>query len=115
MVVPLRQSLVLRGVPRRRESQLYASGFDLLLYNLADPDGRQRFFTMMRVRKRVDALLVASLVLTDSEADAPHARLPDRPAPGSPDLASTLPASTTRVARGPRSSTCWPWDIAGLA
>ena len=52
------------------ESQLYASGFDLLLYNLADPDGRQRFFTMMRVRKRVDALLVASLVLTDSEADA---------------------------------------------
>jgi len=39
------------------ESQLYASGFDLLLYNLADPDGRQRFFTMMRVRKRVDALL----------------------------------------------------------
>jgi LacI family transcriptional regulator, repressor for deo operon, udp, cdd, tsx, nupC, and nupG len=52
------------------EAQLFAGGFDLLLYNLADPAGRQRFFTMMRVRKRVDALLVASLVLSDSEADA---------------------------------------------
>jgi DNA-binding LacI/PurR family transcriptional regulator len=52
------------------ESQLHAGGFDLLLYNLADPEGRQRFFTMMRVRKRVDALILASLVLSDVEADA---------------------------------------------
>jgi LacI family transcriptional regulator, repressor for deo operon, udp, cdd, tsx, nupC, and nupG len=52
------------------EAQLHAGGFDLLLYNLADPEGRQHFFTMMRVRKRVDALIVASLVLTDVEADA---------------------------------------------
>ncbi|SOD73902.1 LacI family transcriptional regulator [Jatrophihabitans sp. GAS493] len=52
------------------ERELQAGGFDLLLYNLGDTPGRERFFTVMPARKRVDALLVASLVLTDMELEA---------------------------------------------
>lgn len=52
------------------ESVLQQAGFDLLLYNLGDQRGRQRFFELMPVRKRVDAIVFASLVLTDEEADA---------------------------------------------
>jgi LacI family transcriptional regulator, repressor for deo operon, udp, cdd, tsx, nupC, and nupG len=51
------------------ESVLNECRYDLLLYNLSDPKGRDRFFDTMPVRKRVDALLIASLVLTDEEAD----------------------------------------------
>ena len=59
---------VLGGV----EGVLHEAGFDLLLYNLGDEQGRQRFFQTMPVRKRVDAIVIASLVLTDDEADALH-------------------------------------------
>jgi DNA-binding LacI/PurR family transcriptional regulator len=52
------------------ETALRKAGFDLLLYNLGDPDGRARFFDVMPMRKRVDAVLVASLVLSDEEFDA---------------------------------------------
>jgi LacI family transcriptional regulator, repressor for deo operon, udp, cdd, tsx, nupC, and nupG len=52
------------------ESVLHRAGFDLLLYNLGDWEGRERFFDLMPVRKRVDAIVFASLVLTDAEADA---------------------------------------------
>ncbi|SDJ22442.1 transcriptional regulator, LacI family [Frankineae bacterium MT45] len=52
------------------ERELQAGGYDLLLYNLGDTPGRERFFTVMPARKRVDALLVASLVLTDMELEA---------------------------------------------
>lgn len=52
------------------ESVLHHGGFDLLLYNLGDEEGRQRFFTRMPVRKRVDAIVIASLVLSDDEAGA---------------------------------------------
>ncbi|MBV9594328.1 MAG: LacI family DNA-binding transcriptional regulator [Actinobacteria bacterium] len=52
------------------EAVLHDRGFDLLLYNLGDTAGRDRFFNTMPVRKRVDALVVASLVLTESETDA---------------------------------------------
>ena len=52
------------------ESVLHRAGFDLLLYNLGDEEGRQRFFTRMPVRKRVDAIVIASLVLTDDETGA---------------------------------------------
>jgi LacI family transcriptional regulator, repressor for deo operon, udp, cdd, tsx, nupC, and nupG len=51
------------------ESVLNEGGFGLLLYNLSDPAGRERFFATMPVRKRVDALLIASLVLSDEEAE----------------------------------------------
>jgi len=51
------------------EAVLHDAGFDLLLYNLGDTAGRDRFFTEMPARKRVDALVVASLVLTDTETE----------------------------------------------
>lgn len=51
------------------ESVLHQAGFDLLLYNLNDEGGRKRFFATMPVRKRVDALLIASLVLPEDEVD----------------------------------------------
>ena len=52
------------------ENVLHRAGFDLLLYNLGDREGRERFFDLMPVRKRVDAIVFASLVLSDAEADA---------------------------------------------
>ena len=52
------------------ETALRQAGFDLLLYNLGDEAGRARFFDRMPMRKRVDAVLVASLVLSDEEIDA---------------------------------------------
>jgi LacI family repressor for deo operon, udp, cdd, tsx, nupC, and nupG len=52
------------------ESVLHEAGFDLLLYNLGDATGRHRFFRRMPVRKRVDALVIAALVLSDDEAHA---------------------------------------------
>jgi DNA-binding LacI/PurR family transcriptional regulator len=52
------------------ESELRQAGLDLLLYNLGDEAGRARFFDIMPMRKRVDAVLVASLVLTDAEFQA---------------------------------------------
>jgi DNA-binding LacI/PurR family transcriptional regulator len=52
------------------ESVLHRAGFDLLLYNLGDEEGRQRFFDELPVRKRVDAIVFASLVLSDEEAEA---------------------------------------------
>ena len=54
------------------EGVLHQAGFDLLLYNLGDQQGRRRFFAEMPVRKRVDAIVIASLVLSDDEADALH-------------------------------------------
>ncbi len=52
------------------EAVLHDRGFDLLLYNLSDSTGRERFFDEMPVRKRVDALLLASLVLNEAESEA---------------------------------------------
>ena len=52
------------------EAVLNRAGMDLLLYNLGDPAGRERFFGDLPVRKRVDALLIASLVLSERESDA---------------------------------------------
>ncbi len=52
------------------ETALRHAGFDLLLYNLGDEAGRLRFFDFMPMRKRVDAVLVVSLVLTDDEFTA---------------------------------------------
>jgi DNA-binding LacI/PurR family transcriptional regulator len=49
------------------ETALRGAGFDLLLYNLGDEAGRARFFDRMPMRKRVDGVLVVSLVLSDDE------------------------------------------------
>src|SRR4051794_31121436 len=41
---------------------VHTAGYDLLLYNLANPQGRAEFFSELPVRKRVDALLITTLV-----------------------------------------------------
>ncbi len=52
------------------EGVLNDANMDLLLYNLGDMAGRERFFRDLPVRKRVDAIIIATLVLTDTEMDA---------------------------------------------
>ncbi|HJQ02988.1 MAG TPA: LacI family DNA-binding transcriptional regulator, partial [Jatrophihabitans sp.] len=52
------------------EAVLSTSGYDLLLHNLGDSAGRAQFFSILPVRKRVDAVLIVSLALTDDEVAA---------------------------------------------
>lgn len=51
------------------ERELRTQGYDLLLYNLGGDVGRDRFFAEMPLRRRVDAVLVLSLPLTDGEVE----------------------------------------------
>jgi LacI family transcriptional regulator, repressor for deo operon, udp, cdd, tsx, nupC, and nupG len=77
LVVPFVNKWFFGEVIDTVETALRKAGFDLLLYNLGDAEGRARFFELMPVRKRVDALIVASLVLTDEEFG--HLAALDRP------------------------------------
>lgn len=52
------------------EGILRAAEYDLLLYNLDDEAGRDRFFTRMPMRKRVDGVLVISMMLSGPELEA---------------------------------------------
>jgi LacI family transcriptional regulator, repressor for deo operon, udp, cdd, tsx, nupC, and nupG len=52
------------------EQVLREAGFDLLLYNLGNDEGHDRFFAEMPLRKRVDAAIVLSLPMGDGETDA---------------------------------------------
>ncbi|MEO9137629.1 MAG: LacI family DNA-binding transcriptional regulator [Jatrophihabitans sp.] len=70
LVVPFVNRWFFSEVISTVESALRENGFDLLLYNLGNEQGRGRFFDVMPVRKRVDGVLVASLVLEDHEFDA---------------------------------------------
>jgi LacI family transcriptional regulator, repressor for deo operon, udp, cdd, tsx, nupC, and nupG len=62
-------SEVLTGV----EGPLREAGYDLLLYNVGDPAGRDRFFGTMPLRRRVDAVLAVASSLDPGEQDALHA------------------------------------------
>jgi DNA-binding LacI/PurR family transcriptional regulator len=70
VVVPFVDRWFFAAVLGAIDGRLAAAGFDLLLYNLGDASGRERFFTTLPVRKRVDALIVVSLPLTEPEKDA---------------------------------------------
>jgi LacI family repressor for deo operon, udp, cdd, tsx, nupC, and nupG len=70
VVVPFVKRWFFAEVLGAIESVLSDAGYDVLLYNLADIEGRERFFTTLPVRKRVDAVMVASLALTGSEVAA---------------------------------------------
>lgn len=70
LVVPYVNRWFFAEVISTVESALRASGFDLLLYNLGDTAGRTRFFDVMPMRKRVDGVLVASVVLDEPEFEA---------------------------------------------
>jgi DNA-binding LacI/PurR family transcriptional regulator len=70
LVVPFVNRWFFAEVISTVEFALRHAGFDLLLYNLGDHEGRTRFFDVMPMRKRVDGVLVASIVLDDPEFDA---------------------------------------------
>jgi DNA-binding LacI/PurR family transcriptional regulator len=70
LVVPFVNRWFFAEVISTVETALRHAGLDLLLYNLGDKDGRSRFFDIMPMRKRVDGVLVASLVLDDDEFSA---------------------------------------------
>jgi LacI family repressor for deo operon, udp, cdd, tsx, nupC, and nupG len=70
LVVPFVNRWFFAEVIATAEMALRRAGFDLLLYNLGDEDGRSRFFDVMPMRKRVDGVLIASLVLDDAEFEA---------------------------------------------
>ena len=59
-------SEVLTGV----EAALREEGYDLLLYNVGDADGRTRFFSTMPLLRRVDAVLAVASSLDQAEQDA---------------------------------------------
>ncbi|SHG81017.1 transcriptional regulator, LacI family [Jatrophihabitans endophyticus] len=67
LVVPFVNRWFFSEVIATVENALRRENFDLLLYNLGDPSGRDRFFDVMPMRKRVDGVIVASLVLDDAE------------------------------------------------
>ncbi|MBL1068850.1 LacI family DNA-binding transcriptional regulator [Streptomyces sp. 7-21] len=52
------------------DSVLRANDLDLLLYNLGDARVHERFFDRMPLRRRVDALIVLNLPLSQREAEA---------------------------------------------
>ena len=68
VVVPFVNRWFFAEVIATVETALRQAGFDLLLYNLGDEDGRARFFDVMPMRKRVDGVLVVSLVLTTTSS-----------------------------------------------
>jgi LacI family repressor for deo operon, udp, cdd, tsx, nupC, and nupG len=70
LVVPFVNRWFFSEVIATVETELRRAGLDLLLYNLGDMEGRARFFDVMPMRKRVDGVLIASLVLEDAEFDA---------------------------------------------
>lgn len=72
LVVPFVNRWFFGEVIATVEAALRRENFDLLLYNLGDPDGRARFFDVMPMRKRVDGIIVASLVLDEAEFGALH-------------------------------------------
>ena len=51
------------------ESVLSASGYDLILHRVGDPESRARFIERMPLRKRVDGIIAVYLPLTDSGLD----------------------------------------------
>ena len=104
LVVPFVNRWFFAEVIDAVEAALRGADFDLLLYNLGDAAGRTRFFDVMPMRKRVDAVLVASLVLEDAEFDAlADAAPPGRPARPrarghrSPPRSTTSPAARSAV------------------
>jgi LacI family repressor for deo operon, udp, cdd, tsx, nupC, and nupG len=70
LVVPFVNRWFFAEVIATVENALRRADFDLLLYNLGDASGRARFFDVMPMRKRVDGVLIASLVLDDAEFGA---------------------------------------------
>jgi DNA-binding LacI/PurR family transcriptional regulator len=70
VVVPFVHRWFFAEVLGALEGDLTPAGYDLLLHNLSDAEARARFFTVLPVRKRVDALVCVGLALSDEEITA---------------------------------------------
>ncbi len=70
MVVPLFTQWYFTQVVHGAEAVLAAQGYDLLLYNVGGPQSRERFFSTLPFRRRVDGIILIDLALTEAEADA---------------------------------------------
>jgi DNA-binding LacI/PurR family transcriptional regulator len=68
VVVPLATRWFFSQVVAAAEGVLSARDYDVLLYNLGDEAGRARFFDRMPLRRRVDAVLVIALPMTEEES-----------------------------------------------
>jgi LacI family transcriptional regulator, repressor for deo operon, udp, cdd, tsx, nupC, and nupG len=67
IVVPLFTQWFFTQVVSGAEAVLAAAGYDVLLYNIGGPDGRERFLRTLPFRKRVDGIIVIDLPLSPSE------------------------------------------------
>lgn len=70
IVVPFVSRWFFGTVIAGAETVLREAGLDLVVYGVADPPSRERFFEQLPVRRRVDAVLVLALPLTAQEAGA---------------------------------------------
>ena len=107
VVVPFAYRWFFSEVLTGLEGPLREAGYDVLLYNVGDPDRRARFFETMPLRRRVDAVHRRRLLVQPGRAGGAARAAGCRwrwsagTCPGSPGS-----ASTTRPAPGPRSATC---------
>lgn len=70
MVVPLFTQWFFTQVVSGAEAVLAASGYDVLLYNVGEPSGRERLLSEAPFHKRVDGIIVIDLPLDDAEQQA---------------------------------------------
>lgn len=70
VVVPFATRWFFAEVLAGAERVLREASFDLLLYNIGDSASRAQFFETLPIRRRVDAVLVVSSVLTGAEQQA---------------------------------------------
>ena len=54
------------------EEPLREAGYDVLLYNVGDPERRAEFFTTLPVRRRVDAVIAVASAFSPAEREALH-------------------------------------------
>ena len=73
VVVPFASRWFFSEVLTGLEGPLRRAGYDLLLYNVGEPEGRSRFFAAMPLRRRVDAVMAVASSFSRAEQDALHA------------------------------------------
>jgi len=69
-VVPMFTQWFFTQVVSGADAVLAASGYDILLYSIGGPEGRNRFLTSMPFRKRVDGLIIVDVALAAEEEKA---------------------------------------------
>lgn len=67
VIVPFATRWFFTEVVTGIEQPLRAAGYDLLLYNIGDPEARAHFFEAMPLRRRVDAVLTVASAFAERE------------------------------------------------